>query len=81
MATVAMTEARASDHHDPEKIGPVPNENRMTADDTSDDGSGHVQDGVKTVEAVTQIWSRKMLWLTFATLVDPPSKFVRSCRT
>lgn len=80
MATVARTEADAPGHHDPEKIGPVPNENQMAADDTSEDGSAHAQDGVKAVEAVTQIWSRKMLWLTFATLVVPPPKPGRNWR-
>ncbi|OTA86125.1 hypothetical protein M434DRAFT_82353 [Hypoxylon sp. CO27-5] len=34
----------------------------------SDSDSGHVQEGVKLVEAITTVWSQKSLWSTFALL-------------
>jgi hypothetical protein len=29
------------------------------------DGSEFKQDGVRAVEAITMVWSKKMLWVTF----------------
>lgn len=34
-------------------------------DDEKSDGSLHKQDGVKRVEAITSVWSKKTLVLTF----------------
>ncbi|KAL0936305.1 siderophore iron transporter mirb [Colletotrichum truncatum] len=34
----------------------------------SDDSSEHKQDGVKQVEAITTVWSKKMLWIVFVLL-------------
>ncbi|EFQ36422.1 major facilitator superfamily transporter [Colletotrichum graminicola M1.001] len=34
----------------------------------SDDSSEHKQEGVKKVEAITSVWSMKMLWVVFALL-------------
>jgi hypothetical protein len=38
---------------------------RELKDDLSDNTSEHKQEGVKQVEAITQVWSKKLLWAMF----------------
>ncbi|KAL7625268.1 hypothetical protein AAE478_004484 [Parahypoxylon ruwenzoriense] len=71
MATISSAEAHASSGRDVEKdiapAGPVVEMPEDTKTD-SDDNSAHMQQGVKEVEAITTVWSKKSLWTTFALL-------------
>ena len=43
--------------------------NLTAEEDDSDDSSQFKQDGVKQVEAVTQVWSKKTMWTVFGLYV------------
>lgn len=43
---------------------------RVAKEDDSDDSSQFKQDGVKQVEAVTQVWSKKTMWTVFGLYVS-----------
>ncbi|KAI1390462.1 MFS general substrate transporter [Hypoxylon trugodes] len=71
MATISPVGAHASSGRDVEKdilqnqpATEVPDDSKT---DTDDDSS-HVQEGVKRIEAITTVWSKKSLWSTFALL-------------
>ena len=44
----------------------APNVFELNDDLKSDSDSSHKQDGVKKVEAVTTVWTKKTLWIMFA---------------
>lgn len=69
MADISLDKAHASSGRDVEKdIVPtqpaieVPEDSKTESDNDSAD----MQEGVKRVEAITTVWSRKTLWSTFA---------------
>ncbi|KAI2622800.1 MFS general substrate transporter [Hypomontagnella submonticulosa] len=71
MASITPTELHASsgrdiekDHYPIQPAAEVPGDTKTE----SDNDSTHVQEGVKTVEAITTVWSKKSLWSTFALL-------------
>ncbi|KAI1407683.1 siderophore iron transporter mirB [Hypoxylon sp. FL1857] len=71
MTAISPVEAPASGGHDIEKdvvssqpTTELPEDSKVE----SDNDSGHVQEGVKLVEAITSVWSPKSLWSTFALL-------------
>lgn len=72
MASITPTELHASsgrdiekDHYPIQPAAEVPGDTKTE----SDNDSTHVQEGVKTVEAITTVWSKKSLWSTFALYV------------
>ncbi|KAI2470798.1 siderophore iron transporter mirB [Annulohypoxylon bovei var. microspora] len=71
MAVISGVGAQAPRSHDVEKdlVSAQP-ATELPEDSKSelDDDSTHVQEGVKRVEAITAVWSKKSLWLTFALL-------------
>ncbi|KAI1081875.1 siderophore iron transporter mirB [Whalleya microplaca] len=72
MAAIAPTETRASSGRDVEKdLFPPQHATTEVPHDSnadSDSNSSHMQEGVKRVEAITTVWSKKSLWTTFALL-------------
>lgn len=50
----------------------------INQEDDSDDSSQFKQDGVRQVEAVTQVWSRATMWTVFVLCVSRPSRFPMS---
>ncbi|KAI8957041.1 MFS general substrate transporter [Daldinia sp. FL1419] len=71
MATISTVQTPAPTGRDVEK-DPIPVRPATEVPEgskiESDDDSAHIQDGVKRVEAVTSVWSSKLLWTTFALL-------------
>ncbi|KAH9991679.1 siderophore iron transporter mirB [Xylariaceae sp. FL0662B] len=71
METIAPKEVHASSGHDVEK-NPFPPHSKVEAHEgpqtDSDDNSSHMLEGVKQVEAITSVWSKKSLWTTFVLL-------------
>lgn len=51
--------------HDPEKMEKQLSEGNTSAKNDFDHVSEELQEGVKKAEAVTLVWSRKMLWVVF----------------
>ncbi|ODA78026.1 hypothetical protein RJ55_06629 [Drechmeria coniospora] len=67
MATILKPTGQREIQPDPEKLGP---DGRKATDvsnkgEDSDDSSQYTQDGVRRVEAVTQVWSKTALWSVF----------------
>lgn len=50
-------------YHDQEKR--ISNGEKIDAASDTDNSSEHKQEGVRGVEAVTRVWSKKLLWTTF----------------
>ncbi|RYP74859.1 hypothetical protein DL771_002780 [Monosporascus sp. 5C6A] len=68
MAIISPAEAQASPTVDIEKhVSPTEAAEEMPQDG-SDTDSTDMQAGVKRIEAITTVWSRKSLWATFALL-------------
>lgn len=68
MSAINNAEPREAAYDVEKNETPVNNVNEFPGDhkdDTDDSGSELKQDGVKQVEAVTQTWSKTMLWTTF----------------
>lgn len=68
MAAIYPTEAHVASARDDEKdiVSSQPAvEIPEDAKTESDSDSGHMQEGVKRVEAITAVWSKKSLWWTF----------------
>lgn len=57
-------------YRDQEKHVPVNDDAIKEAPYDTDNSSEHKQEGVKGVEAVTRVWSKKLLWTTFVLYVE-----------
>ncbi|KAI5862959.1 siderophore iron transporter mirB [Durotheca rogersii] len=71
MATAPPAGAPAPDGRDVEKDVVLSSPNAVLADDSkvdSDDNSSNVLEGIKQVEAITSVWSKRALWTTFVLL-------------
>ncbi|KAI1246147.1 hypothetical protein MGN70_013044 [Eutypa lata] len=69
MAAISPTEVRASGDRDVEKdIAKSEPVTEVLPDSKTESDSDSMQEGVKRVEAITTVWSKKSLWSTFALL-------------
>lgn len=72
MAAISPTEVRASGDRDVEKdIAKSEPVTEVLPDSKTESDSDSMQEGVKRVEAITTVWSKKSLWSTFALYVIP----------
>lgn len=72
MAAISPTEVQASGDRDVEKdIAKTEPATEVLPDTKTESDSDSMQEGVKRVEAITTVWSKKSLWSTFALYVIP----------
>lgn len=61
-----VAQTRPEPEHDLEKVAPM-EDVRGRSDEKPDSEDEGKQAGVKRIEATASVWSRKMLWVIFAT--------------